>query len=50
MMCIRTVSGTFHVHATDVRAVQQLDKVSPNCCISKYDGDKPTFKNPSGDY
>ena len=26
------------------------EQVSPNCCISSYDGDKKAFVNPSGDY
>jgi hypothetical protein len=28
----------------------KLPKVSPNCPISSYDGNKPTLKNPMGDY
>jgi len=54
---VATLAVPLRIFSVDVRPKKlmqgvsvKLDKVSPNCCISTYDGDKPTFKNPSGDY
>jgi formamidase len=54
---VATLAVPIRIFSVDVRPKKltpgvscKLTKVSPNCPISTYDGDKKTFVNPSGDY
>ena len=54
---VATLSIPLRIFSVDVRPKKltagvsvKLNKVSPNCPISTYDGDKKPFVNPSGDY
>jgi len=53
---VATLAVPIRIFSVDVRPKKltpgvavKLTKVSPNCPMSTYDGDKPTFNNPSGD-